>query len=101
MNIREFIESKTVEHNNMLRSMPASEVLLRRTTGIDWETEFQKQGYVSIKKLKRSTPDEIFDWCATMFGKDHYITFYRSSGSSYTFWFDSPQNATMFRIRWS
>lgn len=100
MNIKEFIKFTSDKHNNMLRSLPASEVLLRRTTGIDWEYEFRQQGYVSIKKPRRTTPDEVFDWCKSTFGEDHYVVFYRSTGAAYTFWFDNSHNATMFLLKW-
>lgn len=101
MNIREFIELTNKRHNDMLRSMPASEVLLRRTTGIDWETEFRQQGFIPIKYPQRTISNDIFVWCKNTFGDHNYVAFYRSTSATYTFWFDNPHNATLFRIRWS
>lgn len=101
MNIKDFINETVDNYNANLRAMPASEVLLRRTTGIDWEKEFRQQGYISIKKHRQKTSDEIIEWCKNTFGEDHYVVFYRSSGAAFTFWFDNPQNATLFRIKWS
>lgn len=103
MNIRDFIEITEDNYKRMLRAMPASEVLLHRTTGIDWETEFQNQGYIpiSIKKSRRIVSDEVLDWCTNTFGKEHYVAFYRSTRATYTFWFDRSQDATLFLLKWS
>lgn len=101
MSIKDFINETEDNYNASLRVMTASEVLLQRTTGIDWEKEFRRQGYASVKKHREKVSDEIIEWCKNTFGEDHYIVFYRSSGSSFTFWFDTPQHATMFRIKWS
>lgn len=101
MSIKDFIIETEDKYNASLRVMSASEVLLQRTTGIDWEKEFRRQGYVSVKKHRGKVSDEIIDWCKNTFGEDHYVVFYRSSGALFTFWFDKPQNATLFRIKWS
>ena len=100
MNIRNFIKSTVAEYDAKLRSMPASEVLLLRTTGIEWPKEFKRQGYIPVVIHNDAVDTNTFRWCSDTFGEDNFIAFYASTKRIYTFWFDKPQNATLFLLKW-
>lgn len=101
MNIREFIKLTVEDHNKRLSAMPASQVLLQKVNGIEWPEEFERQGFTPIIVPSRINDNDICEWCKNTFGEDHYVAFYTSTKRTYTFWFDRPQNATLFRIKWS
>lgn len=100
MTIKEFIKQTVSDYDNTLRSMPASEVLLQRTTGIDWVKVFTRQRFIPITMPNHSVSNDMFEWCSDTFGEDNFIAFYTSTKRTYTFWFDKPQNATLFILKW-
>ena len=67
------------------------------TTDYDWRALFVKKGYHSVLLAFESHqmwPD-VHAWCKQHIGEQHY------SWTGSRFWFENPQDAAWFALRWA
>lgn len=60
---------------------------------IHWNLRFRDAGYYSVQATTHHWP-EVHKWCGEQFGTRHYAW----TGS--TFWFETPEAAAWFALRW-
>jgi len=96
MNIREFINKTQEEHDRRYRNQSAAEVLMGwvHREIKDWGSVFAEGGYYSVVPASISQWQELHEWCNQTFGREHY------AWSGNNFWFETPEDATMFALRW-
>lgn len=100
MTLQDYVEKIKADWEYTRRNRPASEVLLGPMLPIRWREALSNAGYYhadlsGVMATGFNAWKDAHRWCIDNFGKEHY------TWTGERFWFETDQDALLFRLRWA